>query len=104
MPLYDFEDVDTGEAAEVFYMIADRPDLGAVIQHEGRKLRRVLIPPHLAPVRDFEFVSNALPRENVRNPKWPCDAKGRPRFRGKKDVAEYTARSEGKAAWDAFED
>lgn len=104
MPTYDFIDEETGEGAEVFFAIADRPKLGQVIRHEGRRLKRVMVCPNLNPIRNFEFVSRALPKENLKNPAWPCDELGRPRFKNKREVVEYTARSEGKAAWDQFED
>ncbi len=104
MPLYDFEDVEKGELVEHYFAMADRPPTGKVVEIGGRKVSRVITPTQLAPVRSYEFVSNALPRENVADPKWPCDERGRPRFKSKKEVEEYTARSEGKAAWDQFED
>jgi hypothetical protein len=47
MPLYDFEDLTTGERVEMPFPMRDAPSIGAVIDHEGRQLKR-LASPHVA--------------------------------------------------------
>lgn len=41
MPHYDFEDVATGEAVELFFSMSDAPRVGEVVRRDGRRLRRV---------------------------------------------------------------
>ena len=40
MPEYQFEDVETGEEALAFFPMADAPTIGAVVEVDGRRLRR----------------------------------------------------------------
>lgn len=66
MPTYDFEDATTGEPVQVYIeSMADAPDIGKVIQVEGRSLKRVWRPEEsrvqVSVPRDVRFVSQSLP-------------------------------------------
>lgn len=62
MPLYDFQDVTTGERVEIAFPMRDVPSIGEVVTHEGREVRRV---PHstvsMADRGFIPFASETLP-------------------------------------------
>jgi hypothetical protein len=41
MPEYEFEDVETGEAVDLFFHMREAPEIGSVVTVAGQRLRRV---------------------------------------------------------------
>ena len=120
MPTYDFIDPETSESFEVYYdSIADAPDVGDKIEHEGRTLVRVWDPVgQRAPtfhVKGGAFVSQSLPPvvdsdgeltghwdpETVKYVKdKTSDDYGQPIVEGKKDIQTLEKESDGKYKFD----
>lgn len=60
MPAYDFTDED-GRAVELVMPMSQAVPIGETIEHEGRRLTRVVSAPALQPVWS-PYVSDRLPR------------------------------------------
>lgn len=92
MPLYEFEDVETGERVEVFAQMADATPIGEEREIYGRRMRRVLSDLQFAPRQTVSFKSISLPDN------WPHarhhDSEGRPYFTNKHEVQESVKRSQ----------
>lgn len=91
MPEYPYEDTTTGERVDLFQTMAETPPIGAVIEHEGRTLRK-LAPGGVRAV-DAAFV----PFTSISQPRWdPAaprhDRDGRPQFASRREVETYMAR------------
>ena len=100
MPEYPFMDVETGDPVDEFFPIADAPEIGSVVEVEGRKLKRLVSRMSKPKITNYAFKGYSLPREDPKNPKWPCDATGVPLFESRAQVKEYAARSEKQAIYD----
>lgn len=100
MPEYAFVDCLSHESVDLFFEMGEAPKIGQTCRHEGRTLIRVPSRLGAPKVRNYSFRARSLPREDVSNPTWPCDATGVPVFESKAQVEEYHARSEGQAIYD----
>ena len=98
MPLYEFEDVETGEPVEEFFHMDDAPSIGVVISLDGRKLRRLVSRQQKPRTRSWEFVAWSLP-ENVQGvTSWADDGMGGkvPAFSSRKEVQRFVDANEGR--------
>lgn len=96
MPLYEYIDEANDEIVEIYLHVDECDDIGAIRNHDGRKLRRVLS--SVVSQVDNGFVSRQ-PR------KWHPDAKhhtkdGWAAFNNRSEAREFAARNNGRAAND----
>lgn len=89
--LYEFEDVATGRVVELAMPMRDAVGIGTVIEHEGRKLRRIPSMVAAAVAPDLHFTSHQLPKRwkhaKQHNPDGTC------RFGSHAEVREAIARA-----------
>lgn len=65
MPVYPFRDEATGRTVEVFFAMTDAPAIGSTVEHDGRRLTRLVSAFQVDPATNrsqYPYVSNALPR------------------------------------------
>ena len=75
------------------------PKIGEVIDRDGNPYMRVVsMAPGASIVREFAHVSHQLPRYDPRAPAW--NHQGKPVFRNKREVADYSARCHGGFVYD----
>ena len=103
MPEYPYEDVETGETVDLFRTMAEADSIGAVIEHEGRKLRRLAsqgVGTIDAGFHPFTSISQA--RHDPDAPRH--DAQGRPQFQSKREVQDFLAKKNARGGkelvWD----
>ena len=92
MPLYEFENVETGERVEHFFEVKDAPEIGAQVAVGTALVRRLPPSARIQPIFDRHFSSSALPRW------WPYhdrhDKKtGKCLFNSQREVDEALARA-----------
>ena len=96
MPLYEFQDVETGQCSEVYLPMAQAPEIGSETVISGRKLRRLVSHIEPAAKKTVEFRSVQLPNN------WPYarrhDENGRPYFSSRREVEESVQRSKDTSA------
>lgn len=97
MPEYEFQASD-GEIISEFFHISECPDLGAVIERNGKKYKRIVSVPHIDAdihnkVHHSDYVSRSLPRnlEGVECVKSGPD-KGRAIIKSQRHEREVCAR------------
>lgn len=89
--IYEFEDVETGRVVELSMSMHDAVKIGAVIERDGRKLRRLpsMVAASVAP--NLHFTSHQLPKNwkhaKQHNPDGTC------RFGSHAEVREAMARA-----------
>lgn len=91
MPEYPYEDTQTGERVDLFRSMAEADPIGAVIEHEGRSLRRLAstgVRTVDAGFKPFTSVSQA--RYDPDAPRH--DSAGRPQFASRREVDTYIAK------------
>ena len=116
MPMYPFQDLETGVETELFYAMDDAPPIGGQVTRKGRKLRRLVCSVQMAPTPDRRHTSRSLPRnwgrEKINDPKglevdrdtgerfnWGkgyadrYDAVGRPQFDSQAEIDRAEARA-----------
>lgn len=85
MPLYDFEDVETGEHVSIHQSMHDAVHFGEVVEIAGRKLRRLIQMGQPPIVRaGVTHVSNSLPEWTPGAHSYEAD--GTPRIDGQRDI------------------
>ena len=92
MPLYEYIDEANDEVVEIFLHVDECDDIGAIRNHEGRKLRRIMS--SLATKVDKGFTTRQVH-------KWHPDAKhhtkeGWATFSNKREAREFIARNNGR--------
>ncbi len=95
--IYVFTDEATGEEVELLMSMEEAPQLGAVIEHEGRTLRRNVTAATGSGREEINFVSRQLPRWDKHHGEagGKFDRRGRPVFTSRQQAKEYGARTEG---------
>lgn len=126
MPLYPFEDVETGARVEEFLSMSQAPEIGSVVEIDGRRLRRIVTAVavgqgapsrssagkkrslHMGPRHGGHFESHQLPRWDPRAPRHDTDGSltgvpGKCLFDNMNEVREACSKSEdlglGKLNW-----
>ena len=90
MPHYDFEDEKTGERVELFFMMSEAPAWGEVIEHEGRKLKRIVTPVEHASVdREVYFKCWRVSGDEAKGARHYDPADGCPVFTSKQEVRDF---------------
>lgn len=94
MPLYEYIDEANDEIVEIYLHVDECDDIGAIRNHDGRKLRRVLS--SVAAKVDNGFYSRQVH-------KWHPHAKhhtkeGWAAFNNKQEAREFIARNNGEAS------
>lgn len=106
--LYLFEDTATGEPVEVWYPMAEAPELGSIVEHEGRRLKRRPSALQVVAEPDFRHVAYSLRQKGdtpehlqADVPHWtdegPCS---KPLFINKQEILEFNAKTDGAFAYD----
>lgn len=100
MPVYDFEDVETGEHVEVLMSSKRAPAMGSVTVVGGRRLRRLVVCPSGVKV-DTSFTS-------VQPARWHPDAphhdhQGRAIFPNKQAAREFARKHADRASHQNYE-
>jgi len=98
MPEYDFVDVKTEEPVVIFMFMDDALEIGTVIEHEGRQVRRVYSQGTSIPGLAVEKPGGSM---QVR--KWHPDAprhdkKGFPIFNNRREAAEFSKKNNDRGA------
>lgn len=94
MPIYEFEEVDTGERVELLMSVDDAVEPGAVVTIDGRRVRRLVV--------DFEGyvdnggISTAVPKWDPLAPRH--DKQGVPQFANKAEAKEYVRKFNARIA------
>ena len=106
MPMYEFEDLATGESVELFFEMQAVPSIGDEITHDGRRLRRVFSRSVTATAKEFTPF-RAVSQAHFHPDAPRHDKDGVPVFHSQREVNDFTARnnddpkSVNKLAWDA---
>ena len=94
--IYQFEDVKTGAEVDVWMAMDDAVDIGDVITHEGRKVKR--LPPQLtSPVIEGDHFTNfqvAKGTEQASGADY-YDEKGRPMWKSARRARNWAAKKTG---------
>lgn len=98
MTLYPFEDCETGETVELDFSMDDAPRIGAVIEQEGRRYRRLVSPFMREPEWDCAHVVHQLQsakRDPVNGYEFPHydKATGKGAFKNRREIREFEART-----------
>ena len=102
MPIYSFNDTETGQTIERYYPLAEMPHIGDAIEEDGRKFVRIVDQPRIAVSKDHCFVSRSLNRWDPAAPRH--NEHGQPVFHTKKEVNEYVASQEGSMTYGEISD
>jgi len=96
--LYTFADVETGEKQLLEYSMLKVPDIGAVVQRKGRKLRRQVEgsqgvatqKPVIAGdfYTDYQSAPNTIETAGAKH----YDEHGRPKFTSRQEARDYASR------------
>lgn len=101
MIAYQFKDEETGTEVDVLMESKDAVDIGAVIEHEGRKLRR--LPPVISgtKVQGNRFINYQVQTgtEQATGADF-YDEKGRPGFTSRRRAADWAAKKTGEGICD----
>lgn len=110
-PLYDMQDTESGVVDEIYFPMADAPEIGTVRDIEGRKMRRIIQPDSVQRgiVNDTFIEALSLPKMQRTREGWKppadepwypkdqkCNAKGVPVFESARKRDEFLAHSEGR--------
>lgn len=87
MPMYDFVDVESGEAEELFFPVDERPAVGETVRNGGRTLRRVMSAAvQVAVQRDIHFTAWSLEPNTPGFARY--NAQGQPLVSSKQEIRE----------------
>jgi len=100
MPTYEFEN-ENGEPEELFLWMSEAPPLGGTLEHEGRKLTRVIhAPPEYNVQKPLHFEGRTMPakmtpeeRAATGHRHWTKN--GMPFFTSRRQVSKYLAKEGG---------
>lgn len=90
--IYEFVDLESGARVEVSMPMRDAPPIDSIIEHDGRRLKRVMSAPASVAVDDFTpFSSIQMERNHPDAPR--LDKFGRARFNTRQEVREFEAKT-----------
>jgi len=94
MPLYVFQDLESGETIELPFAMKTAPRIGEDYLHNGRMYRRIVAPSQVSAgvaraTHGYPYASRSLPPGT---PGAKHDAKGRPIITSRRHEREFAAR------------
>jgi len=103
MAIYDFRDVSSGEMVEVSIPMDKAPKFGALIQRDGRKLRRVIVIPRGHVKYNDIFWNYQVCRNTDAAGADFYNAKGVPGWKSRASAREWAAKRSGRGLATTFD-
>jgi hypothetical protein len=95
--IYEFQEVGGSERIELVYSVSDRPAVGSIIKHKGKKYRRIISGVQVdagveSKVHGYPYTSFSLPKNINDVPGIKHDNHGRPVIQSRSQERELCAR------------